>query len=164
MNTMLTRIAIAATFALAAGHALAADMTPAPAPMTPAAKAAPASNLAAARALIADSKWTAAVSELERVNDTGNADWNNLMGYTLRKSGAGKWVASEKYYDAALKIDPKHLGALEYSGELYISMGDLPKAEQRLAALGQACNMNCPEYKDLKASVETFKASGGKKS
>ena len=163
MNTMLHRIAIAATLALAlaAGHALAADMTPAPAP---AAKATPASNLPAARALIADSKWTAAVSELERVNDTGNADWNNLMGYTLRKSGAGKWAASEKYYDAALKIDPKHRGALEYSGELYISMGDLPKAEQRLATLGQACSMSCPEYKDLKASVESFKANGGKKS
>jgi tetratricopeptide (TPR) repeat protein len=159
MNTLLHRIAIAATLALAAGHALAADMTPAPT-----AKAAAASNLTAARALIADSKWTAAVSELERVNDTGNADWNNLMGYTLRKSGAGKWAASEKYYDAALKIDPKHRGALEYSGELYISMGDLPKAEQRLATLGQACSMSCPEYKDLKASVESFKANGGKKS
>ena len=82
----------------------------------------------------------------------------------LRKSGAGKWTASEKYYDTALKIDPRHRGALEYSGELYLSMGDLTKAEQRLAALGQACNMSCPEYKDLKASVEGFKANGGKKS
>jgi tetratricopeptide (TPR) repeat protein len=161
MNTLLHRIAIAAALTVTAGHALAADPAPAPAPAT---KAAPANKLSAARALIADSKWTAAISELERVNDTGNADWNNLMGYTLRKSGAGKWAASEKYYDAALKIDPKHVGALEYSGELYISMGDLPKAEQRLAALGQACNMACPEYKDLKASVESFKAGGAKKS
>ncbi|MGJ3700557.1 tetratricopeptide repeat protein [Variovorax sp. AFSI2.2] len=160
MNTMLHRIAIAATLALAAAHALAAD----PVPAAPAAKAAPASNLGVARALIADSKWPAAITELERVNDSGNADWNNLMGYTLRKSGAGKWTASEKYYDTALKIDPSHRGALEYSGELYLSMGDLTKAEQRLAALGQACNMSCPEYKDLKASVEGFKANGGKKS
>lgn len=161
MNTLRHRIAIAATLALAltAGHALAADMTPAPS-----AKAAAASNLTAARALIADNKWTEAVSELERVNDSGNADWNNLMGYTLRKSGAGKWTASEKYYDAALKIDPKHRGALEYSGELYLSMGDLPKAEQRLAALGQACGTACPEYWNLKASIESYKANGGKKS
>jgi tetratricopeptide (TPR) repeat protein len=160
MKNPVHRIAFAAALAFTTVHAFAADTTPAPAP---AAKAAPASNLTAARALIADSKWTAAVSELERVNDIGNADWNNLMGYTLRKSGAGKWVASEKYYDAALKIDPKHRGALEYSGELYISMGDLPKAEQRLAALGQACNTSCPEYKDLKAAVEGFKANAGKK-
>jgi tetratricopeptide (TPR) repeat protein len=161
MNTLLHRIAIAATLGLTltAGHALAADMTPAPA-----AKTAAASNLTAARALIADSKWTEAVSELERVNDSGNADWNNLMGYTLRKSGAGKWTASEKYYDAALKIDPNHRGALEYSGELYLSMGDLPKAEQRLAALGQACGMACREYWDLKAAIESYKANGGKKS
>ncbi|PIF78262.1 hypothetical protein CLU95_5446 [Variovorax sp. 54] len=161
MNTLLHRVAIAALLALTAGHALAADPAPAPAPK---ATAAPANSLAAARALIADSKWTAAISELERVNDTGNADWNNLMGYSLRKSGAGKWSASEKYYDAALRIDPKHRGALEYSGELYLSLGDLPRAEQRLAALGQACAMNCPEYGDLKASVERFKANGGKKS
>jgi tetratricopeptide (TPR) repeat protein len=160
MKNPVHRIAFAAALAFTAFHAVAADTTPAPAP---AAKAAPASNLTAARALIADSKWAAAVSELERVNDSSNADWNNLMGYTLRKSGAGKWVASEKYYDAALKIDPKHRGALEYSGELYISMGNLQKAEQRLATLGQACNMSCPEYKDLKASIEGFKANGSKK-
>jgi len=160
MNTMFHRIAIAATLTLAAAHALAAD----PVPAAPAAKAVPAGNLGVARALIADSKWSAAITELERVNDSGNADWNNLMGYTLRKSGAGKWTASEKYYDTALKIDPRHRGTLEYSGELYLSMGDLTKAEQRLAALGQACNMSCPEYKDLKASVEGFKANGGKKS
>lgn len=161
MNTLLHRVAIAALLALTAGHALAADPAPAPAPK---ATAAPANSLGAARALIADSKWTAAISELERVNDTGNADWNNLMGYSLRKSGAGKWSASEKFYDAALRIDPKHRGALEYSGELYLSLGDLPRAEQRLAALGQACGMSCPEYGDLKASVEHFKANGGKKS
>ena len=126
MNTMLTRIALGATFALAAGHALAADMTPAPAP---AAKAAPVGNLATARALIADSKWTAAVSELERVNDTGNADWNNLMGYTLRKSGAGKWVASEKYYDAALKINPQLTSSLYGRGLAKQRLGQTAEGE-----------------------------------
>ena len=150
-QTVVAAMLLAAAF----NPSRAADTAP------PAAKV---DNLTAARAQIAQKNWPAAVAELQRVNDTGNADWNNLMGYTLRKSGAGKWAASEKYYDAALKIDPKHVGALEYSGELYISMGDLPKAEQRLAALGQACNMACPEYKDLKASVESFKAGGAKKS
>ncbi|CAN7376882.1 tetratricopeptide repeat protein [Variovorax sp. LjRoot130] len=160
MNITLHRILAAVSLALAASQGFAADSLPAPAP---AAKAAPAGNkLAQARALIADSKWAAAVSELERVNDSASADWNNLMGFSLRKSGTAKWVASEKYYDAALRIDPGHRGALEYSGELYLSMNDLPKAEQRLAALGRACGMSCPEYGDLKSSIESYKANGKK--
>jgi tetratricopeptide (TPR) repeat protein len=159
MNAMFHRIVIATALTIAASQALAVDTVPAP---TRASKAAPAGPLSNARALIADSQWAAAISELERVNDSGNADWNNLMGYSLRKAKTANWSASEKYYDAALRIDPKHRGALEYSGELYLSMGDLPKAEQRLAALGQACGMACPEYSELKTAVESFKSSGKK--
>ena len=162
MNMPLHRIVAAVSLALAASQGFAADPLPASPPAP--AKAAPrAKSLAQARALIAEGQWAAAVSELERVNDSGSADWNNLMGYSLRKGKAANWAASEKYYDAALRIDPRHRGALEYSGELYLSMNDLPKAEQRLAALAQACGTSCTEYADLKSSIDSFKANGGRK-
>jgi len=51
---------------------------------------------------------------------------------------------------------------LEYSGELYLMLGDLPKAEARLAALQGVCGTSCEEYKDLKGAVDRFKAAGNK--
>ena len=121
-----------------------------------------ADKLAAARSQIAAKNWPAAIDELKRVNDTGSADWNNLMGYSQRKARTPDYAAAEKYYDAALRIDPAHRGALEYSGELYLITGNLPKAEERLAALDKVCKLPCEEYTDLKKSVARFKANGNK--
>ena len=118
--------------------------------------------LSAARAQIADKKWDAAIAELKRVNDSGSADWNNLMGYSLRKGAAPDHAGAEKFYAEALRIDPKHRGALEYSGELSLLTGNLPKAEQRLAALDKACFFPCEEYTDLKKAVERYRANGNK--
>ena len=84
------------------------------------------------------------------------------MGYSLRKAKTPDYAAAEQYYAEALRIDPKHRGALEYSGELYLMTGDLPKAEQRLAALDKACTFGCSEYTDLKKAVQNYKANGNK--
>jgi len=133
--------------------AMAADMTP----------ATPATNtLTTARTLIAQKKWPEAVAELKRVNESPSADWNNLMGYSLRKSATPDLNAAERYYQEALRIDPKHRGALEYSGELYLMKGDLPKAEKQLAALDKLCFLPCEEYTDLKKAVQGFKGNGNR--
>ena len=146
--------------AVFAGIALALALSPAwSADTAPEPKA---DALSPARAQIAQKNWPAAVSELKRVNDTGSADWNNLMGYTLRKNTPPDYAAAEKYYDEALRLDPKHRGALEYSGELYLITGNLPKAEARLATLDKVCTLPCEEYTDLKKSVARYKANGNK--
>ncbi len=146
-------IAAAALLVAAAQIGFAADSaTPAvPAPHDP---------LAGARALIAENKWVAAIDELKRLNMPRSADWNNLMGYSHRKARTPDLAAAERYYDAALKIDPRHRGALEYSGELFLQLGDLARAEQRLAALAQTCGA-CEERKDLETAIANFKAKGG---
>ena len=141
-----------ATLALAA-HA--ADTGPSTSSTTPA-------KLATARELIQQNKWVAAIDALKQVDDSGSADWNNLMGYTARKLAPPDYAAAGRYYDAALRIDPKHRGALEYSGELFLITGDLPKAEERLAALDKACRFSCQEYRELKRAVERYKAAGNK--
>lgn len=143
----------ALVLALAMPMSLAADMTPS----TPATNA-----LATARTLIAQKKWSEAIAELRRVNETGMADWNNLMGYSLRKSATPDLAAAERHYLEALRIDPKHRGALEYSGELYLMKGDLPKAEKQLATLDKLCFLPCEEYTDLKKAVQAFKANGNR--
>jgi tetratricopeptide (TPR) repeat protein len=154
MKNRIHRLVAAAALTLAIAPSFGADYTP----TTPSAN----DKLAAARAQIADSKWVAAIDELKRVNDTGSADWNSLMGYSHRKAKTPDYAAAERYYDEALRINPQHRGALEYSGELYLMTGDLPKAEQRLAALDKACFLPCQEYTDLKKAVERYKANGGK--
>ena len=151
-NAPFFRLAAVAALAVAALAAQAAD-DPAPAK---------GDKLAAARALIADNKWAPAIEELKKVNDTRSADWNNLMGYSHRKARTPDLAAAERYYTEALRIDAKHKGALEYSGELYLMLGDLAKAEARLTALQGVCGTSCEEYKDLKGAVDRFKAAGNK--
>jgi tetratricopeptide (TPR) repeat protein len=96
------------------------------------------------------------------MNEPGDADWNNLMGYSHRRAKKPDYAAAEKYYAAALQIDPKHKGALEYSGEMYLVLGQLEMAEQRLAALDQICSASCFEYGLLKKAIDDYKANGNK--
>ncbi|MBT9598544.1 MAG: tetratricopeptide repeat protein [Vitreoscilla sp.] len=148
---LLRLVAVSAMIACQAG-AMAADSSPSPAPA--------ADKLTAARSLIQQDKWVAAIDELKRVDERGSADWNNLMGYSHRKAKVPDYAAAERYYDEALRIDPKHKGALEYSGELYLMLNQLPKAEQRLAALDKLCFLPCQEFTDLKAAIARYKGNG----
>ena len=116
--------------------------------------------LATARELVAAKRFDAAVESLREVNDTGSADWQNLMGYSLRRSKTPDVAAAQKHYDTALRIDPNHRGALAYSGELALMKGDLPTAEQRLARLDKVCARKCSEYLDLEDAVKRYKVNG----
>lgn len=150
MTTRAYRLLLgtAAALLVLAGTAQAAD-TPSPAAAT--------DRLAPARAQIAQKSWPAAIDELKRVDDTSNADWHNLMGYALRKNQPPDYAAAERHYDEALRLNPKHRGALEYSGELYLLTDRLPLAEARLAALDKACLLPCEEYTDLKQAIARYK-------
>jgi Flp pilus assembly protein TadD len=155
MKPTILRFLAAAVIAVAAPHgALAADTT-APVGGIP-------DKLTDARALVKAKKWAEAVAELQRVNDPASADWNNLMGFSIRRGSSPDLDASERYYNEALRINPNHRGALEYSGQLYLMKGDLASAEKRLAVLDKACTFGCEEYTDLKKAIERFKAAGNK--
>src|SRR5467141_213499 len=156
MKTITTRILITCALLLAMGNAFADGGSSEP-PRAP-------DKLDGVRAQISAKNWSGAIDELKRLNDSGNADWNNLMGYSLRKAPTPDFAGAEKFYDEALRIDPRHRGALEYSGELYLQTGDLARAEQRLAALDKACRFGCSEYSDLKKAIAQYKANGGKAS
>jgi tetratricopeptide (TPR) repeat protein len=152
----LATLALAAACSMTGLPSQAADTQPA----APAATAP--DKLGAARGLIAEGKWREAIDALRAVNDTASADWNNLMGYSHRKAATPDYAAAERYYDAALRIDAKHRGALEYSGELYLMMGDLARAEGRVKELGSACFFGCDELKKLRDAVASYKANGNK--
>lgn len=151
---------LAAAIALCLQGAHAADSPAAPARAGATANAA--DKLTEARSLIAAKRWPEALDALRHVNDIGSANWNNLMGYVLRKGGSPDLAASEKYYDEALRIDPHHRDALEYSGELYLMTGNLDKAQSRLASLATECAASCEQYGDLRSAIERYKAAGNK--
>ena len=109
-----------------------------------------------ARASINSNNYDQALKQLQSANEVNSADWNNLMGYSLRKKQPPDLAASEKYYQAALKIDPDHRSAMEYYGELLLMKKDLPGAEAMLARLDKACLFGCEEYSDLKASIAKY--------
>jgi len=94
----------------------------------------------------------------QNTDQQSSADWNNLMGYSLRKKNPPALTESEKFYQTALQIDPKHRGALEYYGELLLLKNDLPGAESLLKQLDKVCTFGCEEYKDLKKSIQTYKS------
>jgi Flp pilus assembly protein TadD len=114
--------------------------------------------LAEAKASIKSEKYDQAAKQLQAANETSSADWNNLLGYSLRKKQPPDLVGAEKYYQAALKIDPNHRGALEYYGKLKLLNNDLPGAETLLARLDKVCTFGCEEYSDLKGAVQKYKS------
>ena len=75
-----------------------------------------------------------------------NADAWNLLGFASRKSG--DLAAAEVAYARALQINPDHLGALEYQGEMYLDLKQPDMAKANLARLQSLCG-NCEEAEDL---------------
>jgi tetratricopeptide (TPR) repeat protein len=91
------------------------------------------------------------------VAEPRNADVKNLIAYSYRK--LGQYRLAYQHYQQALAIDPKHKGAHEYLGELYVSVKRLDKAQEQLAMLQKLCTTACPEYKKLQQAIEDYKRS-----
>ena len=116
------------------------------------ATAAPPSGLAAAQAAVDAGRYPEALRLLAAVvkEEPRNAHALNLMGYSNRKMK--RLSEAARYYEAALKVDPKHIGALEYQGELFVETGDYDSARQNLNLLRAYCG-NCQEYLDLSIAL-----------
>lgn len=152
MRTFLTSMAAAAALA-AAGSAFAMGGGNT---LPPAKKVDP--DYARAKAMIDSADYKGGAQLLQQVveKDPKNADAYNLLGYATRKSGDANGAL--QYYNVALSIDPKHLGAHEYIGEAYLQLGRLQDAEQELARLDSLCVFGCTEEKTLKAAIASYKA------
>jgi tetratricopeptide (TPR) repeat protein len=69
------------------------------------------------------------------------------MGFASRK--LGRYDQSFAYYREALGIDPNNLGVNEYLGELYLQLGDMPRARQQLTRLDALCAYGCAQREEL---------------
>ena len=118
-------------------------------------------NYTKAKAMIEAKDYKGAMPLLQQVvaKNAKDADAYVLMGYATRKSGDPN--GSLQFYNTALSLDSRHIGAHEYIGEAYLQLDKLPEAEQHLARLDSICVFGCAEYKMLKTAVANYKA--GKK-
>ena len=80
------------------------------------------------------------------------ADKFNLLGFTARKSG--NLQAAGEYYERALEINPKHIQALEYQGELFLQLGEIEQAKKNLEKINEICWLVCKEKNMLKSAIE----------
>jgi len=118
-------------------------------------------NFVKAKAMISAQDYKGAMPLLQQVvaKDPKDADAYVLMGYATRKSGDPN--GSLQFYNQALSLDSRHIGAHEYIGEAYLMLDKPQEAEQHLARLDSICVFGCAEYKMLKAAVANYKT--GKK-
>ena len=136
-----------------------ATPTPTPTPTqsaqtpTPAAAKSVNTELAKVTTLLNANNFKQALAELKIIDSEfkNNADVNNLLGYSSRKLKQYKPAAT--YYEKALKLNPNHLGALEYQGELFVLTNKVPAAKKNLAKLEKLCGLKCGEYLDLKKAI-----------
>ena len=115
------------------------------------------SKLSPFQQLIQEEKFQQAITELDEalVEEPENADFLNLLAYSNRK--LGNFDTALDYYLRALEIDPDHRGANEYLGELYLQLGQLEKAEERLSVLDKECFFGCDEYDKLEQAIEEYR-------
>src|SRR5262245_36470123 len=145
---VLNRLLCAALLSVVASPVLAVDtMTSSNAP-----------DLTAVRTKIKASDFRGAITDLNGLVDKGvqHADVYNLLGFSLRKSGDTKTALT--FYKKALEFDPNHKGALEYSGELYVQLGDMVKARANAAKLTALCPQGCEELADLQQAINVAAA------
>lgn len=109
---------------------------------------------AASVRLINQGQYRAAIDELRAAEAIigPHPDILNYLGFSHRKLGL--MDDAQRYYRAALAIDPDHKGANEYLGELYIEIGDMKAAKRQLARLDAICAFTCAEREDLARLID----------
>ena len=89
--------------------------------------------------------------------DPDNPDILSLLGFSYRK--IRQYEDALTFYEWALKAEPKHRGANEYLGELYLETNQFDKAVQQLEILDSLCSFGCKEYKTLKNAIDAYQAA-----
>ena len=99
--------------------------------------------------LIKNEKYSEAIKGLEKILEQNKykQDPDILTHYAFALRKTKNFPKAEEYYLKALSIDPKHRGALEYIGELYV---DTKRSELANATLKKLENCRCEEYAELK--------------
>tara|TARA_Y100001970_G_C14100755_1_gene785345 strand:- start:588 stop:1052 length:465 start_codon:yes stop_codon:yes gene_type:complete len=108
--------------------------------------------------LVYNKKFDKSIKLLEKIakrKDLGDkkADVYNLLGFSYRKHSEPNLDKAFDAYQIALEANPEHLGAHEYLGELYITLGNMDKANEMLLNLENIAGTKTIEYTKLKKAI-----------
>ena len=109
--------------------------------------------------LVYNKKFDKSIKLLKKIakrKDLGEkkADVYNLLGFSYRKQSEPDLDKALESYKIALETNPEHLGAHEYLGELYITLGNMNKANEMLNNLEKIAGTNSMEYIKLKKAID----------
>lgn len=143
-------------------HSAADKKAEAPKPPEPVAETLPPSRtdsgLSKAEFFLMKGKYAEALEPVEDVlkRHPGNADAYTYRG--LAYEGLGEEEQAEKNFRKALEIDPAHLGANRYLGELLVQSGHVARAVEQLAVIRMICGASdCPEVTALELAINNAK-------
>lgn len=119
-------------------------------------------DFAAGKKALANSDWRSAITVLKfaAVRDPRNADIENYIGYAygqLRQLGPAMG-----HFQQALILNPRHRGAHEHLGELFLALNEPTRAEEQLAALKQICLIPCEEFGSLQQAIVVGRISSNR--
>jgi tetratricopeptide (TPR) repeat protein len=105
-------------------------------------------------ALINQHRYGDAIAALQRARTTFGAhpDILTYLGFANRK--LHHYDVAESYYRQALAVDPTHLGATEYYGELMVERGNVTGAKAMLAKLDKWCTFGCAQADELRRWID----------
>ena len=115
-------------------------------------------DFSAGKRAVEKKDWATAVARFRNVvvAEPTNADAYSMLGFSLR--WMGKMDEAFAAYDRALKLNPQHRGALEYSGVAYLKADQPAKAQEQLARLENVGAKNSEEYRDLAKAITDYNA------
>lgn len=100
--------------------------------------------------------WKEAIDALQAAarKDPGNAEFQNLLGFSYRSSG--NMEAAFRHYGKALELNPGHRGAREYLGRAYLMTDQPEKAVDQLQQLEKLCPETCRERDLLRKAIDDY--------
>jgi Tfp pilus assembly protein PilF len=116
------------------------------------------SGLITAEYYLSTGKYTQALDVLGGVlqRHPQNADAYTYRGYAFQKLGDAK--KARESYRMALGLNPRHLGANKYMGNLWLEEGELSRAMEQLQAMIYVCaGTYCAEVDELQNDINRFR-------
>ncbi|MGH7307679.1 MAG: tetratricopeptide repeat protein [Candidatus Rokuibacteriota bacterium] len=118
-------------------------------------------DYAAGKQAVERKDWREALNRFRQaaLRDPDNPDLLSYLGFSYQN--LGQLDAAFRHYKRALELDPRHRGAHEHIGEVYLRKGDLVGAERHLAALRKICGRGCAELADLERDITAYRKRTG---
>lgn len=112
------------------------------------------------RQALRSQQWSQAIEALKQLTRempeiVDDAEFHNLMGYTLRQANPTNLGAAVDHYQQALRIDPGHVQAREYLGQAHLMQGRRDLAQAQLQAIERHCKgQDCQAWRNLHQAIE----------